>query len=170
MDKMSTLLERLRPAIERIGGGGDDGEELFAEVALACVEKRAQYDWEHAMIEGRVIRIAQNLRVKRLRRERLRKHERLPSDDCHHLACHEPSVDEIETQPCGRCQLAVETLPQQYREVIHEHFVGGKRLVAIARAMKVPAGTIRTRYHRALERLARDPQILSLAEEEGIRS
>ncbi|NLX95411.1 MAG: hypothetical protein GXY83_04475 [Rhodopirellula sp.] len=57
MNEIVSVLERLRPAIERIGGGREDGEDLYGDVALACVEELDRYDWMHPEIEGRVIRM-----------------------------------------------------------------------------------------------------------------
>lgn len=169
MDKIATLLERLRPRIERLAGGGHDGEYLFAEVALACIEKHDRYDWSHPKIEGRIICIARKLWSTHLRRERLRKTVTLPREDCPALA-REPSPAS-DTQPREvdgiRFQEAVDHLPDRYRQIIHEHFGKGRRLVAIAREMRLPSATIRTRCRRALQKLACNPTIQDLAASNG---
>ncbi len=169
MDQMTFLLERLRPVIERMGGGGFDGEDLYGDVCLACSEKWDRYDWSHSKIEGRIMCMAKNLRVKRFRRERLRKYMHLPSDDCRTLTYEVGSVEERKVLLCMRCRDAIDSLPDRYRQVIHEHFINGKRLVAIAWAMNLPSATIRTHCRRALQQLARDPGIRELAPSDGVQ-
>jgi RNA polymerase sigma factor (sigma-70 family) len=159
METLARILGKLRPTIERIGGGGHDGDDLFGEVALACVEKHDRYDWSHPLIKGRIIRIAKNLRIKSLRRERLRKHASLPTDDCFAFAADQATENEHKTLSPTSCAAAVCSLSDPYRHVIHEHFTKGKRLVTIAEELNVPSATIRTRCRRALRQLAQDPRI-----------
>ena len=157
-EKIGFLLEGLRPSIQRLGGGSHDGEDLYGDVCLACLEKGDRYDWSHAKIEGRVICMANNLRITRVRHERLRKHLRLLGGDCEALARDSRTVRETEDVPLSDLLAAVAALPDKYRKVIQEHYFSGKRLVAIAKEMKLPPATIRTRHRRALERLgARSP-------------
>ena len=150
MDEMLRLLNRLRPRIERLGGGKDEGEELYAEVALACVEKRQRYDWSHPEIEGRVISMATNLRIRRLRRERMRKHACLPAEECRALACDAAMIEDTPSTVCIACREAINRLPDRYREVVDEQFYAGRRMSSIAKAMGLPSATIRTRSRRAL--------------------
>lgn len=163
MDKMESVLENVRSAIERLGGGRDDGEELFAEVSLGCVKKGERYDWSDPRIEGRVIKMARNLRITRFRRDRLRRHARLPDKDCQALACDSGPVEESQAIVCAACREAVESLPDRYRDIVNQYFFAGKRLTSIAREIGLPSATVRTRCRRALQRLARDPRIRELA-------
>jgi len=163
MNEMTALLERLRPAIERLEGRRHDGEELYGEVALACVQKSQRYDWSHPQIERRVMRMARNLRIGRLRRERLRRHGPLPADDCRALAYEDFPSEETRGLDSIACQEAIARLPAPYRRVILEHFTRRKRFVAIASEMTLPAATVRTHCRRALQQLARDPKIRELA-------
>lgn len=115
MDEMLRVLEGLRPAIERLGGRGHDGEDLYGDVSLACVEKKGRYDWSHPGIKGRVMRIARNLHVTRHRRERLRRHEMLPPD-CSDFAS--PARSDIcNAEHTLASHEAVRDLPEAYRRV-----------------------------------------------------
>lgn len=164
MENLARILGQLRPPIERIGGGGHECDGLFGEVALACIEKHDQYDWSHPLIKGRIIRIAQNLRIKSLRRNRLRKHAPLPSGDCAALAVVEEGIaNEHETLSPAEYVAAIDSLSDSYRHVIHEHFAKGKPLVAIAEQLNVPSATVRTRCRRALQRLALNPIVREFA-------
>jgi RNA polymerase sigma factor (sigma-70 family) len=162
MDEMVRLLERLRPRIERLAGGRMDGEELYAEVELACVKKSKRYDWTHPKIDGRVMRMARNLRIWLLRRERVRRHDCLPSDDCQELASLCGAIEDEHSAVSIACREAVGRLPERYREVVEQHFFGGQRMTAIASAKGVPSATIRTICRRALRRLADDATIRDL--------
>ena len=140
-----------------------DGEDLYADVALACVEKAEQYDWSHPKIEGRVMQMARYLRARHHRHERLRRHASLPSDDCQVLACEDRELADAETDDHRRCNEAVARLPLRYRRVVQEHCTTGKKLVEIAIETKLPPATIRTHWRRVLQRLARDAGIRGLA-------
>lgn len=48
---------------------------------------------------------------------------------------------------------AVSLLPQQFRIVVVLHYYGGLQANEIAEALGVPAATVRTRHHRALQML-----------------
>ncbi|HLZ21301.1 MAG TPA: RNA polymerase sigma factor [Ktedonobacterales bacterium] len=48
---------------------------------------------------------------------------------------------------------AISTLPPQFRVVIALHYYGGLQANEIAEALGIPAATVRTRHHRALQML-----------------
>ncbi len=62
--------------------------------------------------------------------------------------------------PTSRTELAaaLAALPAEQREVVLMRFVDDMTLDEIARALKVPTGTVKSRLHRALESLHRDPR------------
>jgi RNA polymerase sigma-70 factor (ECF subfamily) len=51
-------------------------------------------------------------------------------------------------------------LPEGQREVLLLRFVDGMSLAEIAAAMQIPAGTVKSRLHNALQALQSDPRIL----------
>lgn len=55
----------------------------------------------------------------------------------------------------GRLEAAVARLPAKQREVIALAFEGGLRYAEIAKIMKVPIGTIKSRMHAAVKQLKR---------------
>ena len=63
----------------------------------------------------------------------------------------------------------VDCLPDRYRQVIREHFISGKRLIAIARVLKLPSATIRNSLPTRIQQLAKDPRIRELAAEVGLK-
>jgi RNA polymerase sigma factor (sigma-70 family) len=168
MDQMVAVLTQLRPKIERLAGGGYDGEDLYGAVALACVEKAKHYDWTHPQIEGRVLRVARNLHVRQIRSERSRPHHILLSAEHPALATLECMGAESDARSWTEWRAAVQDLPQPYRRVIQQHFSEGKRFAAIARDMNMPSATVRTRCRRALQQLARDSRVKAWAASEGV--
>jgi RNA polymerase sigma-70 factor (ECF subfamily) len=62
--------------------------------------------------------------------------------------------------PTSRAELAavLTTLPVEQQEVILMRFVDDMSLEEIALALEVPAGTVKSRLHRALDTLRRDPR------------
>lgn len=59
----------------------------------------------------------------------------------------EPSVDPI--LPDGTVARAVLTLPHKYREVLILHYYQNLPTSDVARALRIPESTVRTRLHRA---------------------
>ena len=167
MNTMALLLERLRPAIERLGGCRIAGEDLYGDVCLACVRQANRYDWSHPQIEGRVLRIARNLWITRLRRESLRRCSQLPHDsNCQALSYSACLVDESKSQVQSRCAEAVSRLSPRCRRIIREHIFKGESLVRIAEKMRIPAPTVRTLWRRARQQLARDSAFRELTPNE----
>jgi RNA polymerase sigma-70 factor (ECF subfamily) len=70
------------------------------------------------------------------------------------------SIPDPATQPTPRTELAatLATLPTDQREVVLLRFVDDLTLDEIAQALDVPTGTVKSRLHRALETLRRDPR------------
>lgn len=60
----------------------------------------------------------------------------------------------------SRVELAqvMEALPEDHREIVLMRFVDDMSLAEIAIALSVPEGTVKSRLHRALERLRDDPR------------
>jgi RNA polymerase sigma factor (sigma-70 family) len=171
MDQMVAILTQLRPAIQRLAGGGYDGEDLYGNVALACVEKAEHYDWTHPQIRTRVLRIARNLNIRRIRKERWRRdHILLSVLSAEHprLATLECVEAEADGRSCTEWRAAVQELAEPYRRVIQQRFSEGKRFAAIARDMNMPSATVRTRCRRALQHLAKDPRVKAWAASAGV--
>ena len=67
----------------------------------------------------------------------------------------EPSVDPV--LPDGTVARAVLTLPTKYREVVILHYYQNLPTMDVARALRIPETTVRTRLHRA--RLMLEPML-----------
>lgn len=66
-----------------------------------------------------------------------------------------------------RAERAIQSLPENFREVVRLYCIEGLTANETARRLGIPIGTVMSRSHRAKYMLARDPEILNLAEESG---
>ena len=85
----------------------------------------------------------------------LRRRRRPGADEEILLALPDPAAP-----PAPRAELAaaLAALSEQQREVVLMRFVDDMSLDEIAQALDVPTGTVKSRLHRALETLRRDPR------------
>ena len=73
---------------------------------------------------------------------------------------------EAAAQPVERASLReelaaiVSELPQKQREVLLMRFVDGMRLEEVARALRIPVGTVKSRLHHALQTLRTDERTI----------
>lgn len=91
-----------------------------------------------------------------------------PIDDCSHQAEYEQAITLVDADPMWQCQLddetqsllqAVEQLSEDQRQIIVLHDVEGYTLVEIQQMSGTALGTLKSRLHRAREKLY---QILSV--------
>lgn len=90
--------------------------------------------------------------------ERLHRTEPLPDDelsagDLQNLALLQADAGSSDHTGALDLRHAVSTLPPQFRVVVVLHYYGGLQANEIAQALDVPAATVRTRHHRALQML-----------------
>jgi RNA polymerase sigma-70 factor (ECF subfamily) len=66
-----------------------------------------------------------------------------------------PSIDSsfAELEVRDRLEKAIARLPEQYRFLIAAHHLRGVQYEALAEALDVPLGTVKTHLHRAKRRL-----------------
>jgi RNA polymerase sigma-70 factor (ECF subfamily) len=93
-----------------------------------------------------------------------RKSERYVSDD--ETIANRPSATPSQQGEAGDVLLAVvSSLPEQQREVLMLRFVDGLALSEIATALEIPLGTVKSRLHKALETLEKNPATKKFFEE-----
>ncbi len=71
----------------------------------------------------------------------------------------EPEEDWPVLSPGLNMQAILERVPDQYREVLHQHYVLDMNSAEIARRLDIPAATVRSRLHLAIQWL-RSHQVL----------
>jgi RNA polymerase sigma-70 factor (ECF subfamily) len=121
-------------------GQRDDAEELAQEAFCRVWEKLPSLRRPDRLV-GWLYRIAHNLAVSEGRRPRP---VALPA---------EPSVDPPRDDPGADVHRAVGRLAEEHRVVVSLRHFAGLSHEEIARALGVPAGTVRSRLSRAYDRL-----------------
>lgn len=135
-----------------------EAEDAFQETFLRIHQKRATY---RSGMEFRpwLYRICLNVC-----RDALRRRSRVPES----LACdvvdpsRGPADVSTDTVVADRIRLAVAALPDAQREVIVLHQYQGCPYLEIAEILEIPVGTVKSRVHYALARLARELEDLEV--------
>ncbi len=146
------IMNKLRPFILRIGGGGDDGEELWEEVIIACLD-HPEYEWKDPRVEGCVRRIAENLKISRHRQTH------------HHVALNNDIADRAVDQIsfADLLELFGTVLNADEIQVLVRHAVQGIRLNEIARERGITPGAMRVQWLRLRQRLLAYESIRALS-------
>jgi RNA polymerase sigma-70 factor (ECF subfamily) len=135
----SWLLAKTRDAAE--------AEELVQEVMTMVWRKASQYDRSKAAASTWLFRIARNLYIDRLRRQRVRRRALTASE--------EPTVQIADGQlDSGKLQQAIRALPQQQAQVIYKSYFEGKTHSEIAADLEIPLGTVKSSLRLAFQKLS----------------
>lgn len=120
-----------------------DAEDVYQDVFLSLL-RQSEQNWEEGHLKAWLIRTTLN-RCADLHRFRLRRPV-LSLEEVRELA---GAVEE----PQAEVWEAVARLPEKLRIPVHLHYGEGYSTEEIAAMTGVPAATVRTRLHRARERL-----------------
>ncbi|MEO5653293.1 MAG: sigma-70 family RNA polymerase sigma factor [Marmoricola sp.] len=125
-------------------------DDLSSEVWLVAYEHRSRYDPELGVVVGWLFGIARNVLLAHYRRERGHQHQRLPAwqEESHDdWAQVDARLDAAQTAP--ELRAALQALSADDREVLL--LVAWEQLSPseAARVLDIPAGTARSRLHRA---------------------
>jgi RNA polymerase sigma factor (sigma-70 family) len=131
----------------------DDAEDYTAETFLRAVRAAERYDPSRAGVQTWLLTIARNVLVDERRSARVRR--RVGIDELRDLAMDEPSPEErmLRREEVGAAMSAMGELSGEDRELLSLRFGGELEIAELAQLLAVPAGTVRTRLWRALERL-----------------
>lgn len=148
----ATYAPRIRSYMLRQGVEASAAEELAQETMLAVWRKARLYAPEKGNATTWIFTIARNLRIDRIRRERVWQelpegHEEQASDD--------PAPDELVTQTehAERINAALAELPEEQREVIGLSYLEGLSHSEIAERLDVPLGTVKSRMRLAYRKI-----------------
>jgi RNA polymerase sigma-70 factor (ECF subfamily) len=138
--------------MQRLGADPDLAEDLAQETLVQVWRKAAQYDPTKAAPSAWVFTIARNLRVDRLRRQRLYEVELTDEADAEDELGdgHQRSLDRLDA---GRLKDLVATLPIEQIQVVRLAYFEGLSHTEVGRALEVPLGTVKSRLRLALARL-----------------
>lgn len=150
-------LSECRRIIRKLPNGGSD--DLCQEVYARCA-RDASRDWRKNQ-RGFVCLVARQVNIDMHRRETVRRPfykqcdvEVISGDDGPVDAFIKGEGDEVLRQ-------GVEQLPPIYKEVILERFWKNKSPPRIAKALRIPEQTVKSRLRRALARLRQDGSLRS---------
>jgi RNA polymerase sigma-70 factor (ECF subfamily) len=131
-----------------------DAQEVVQETFLRLWRMRERVRIES--VEPLLYRIAINLATSRLRRRRLWRWVSLEA--LRERAAPGPGAEAqaVAAQQQARMRGAIEALPPDLRSVVVLCELGGLSYAQVAEALGIPAGTVGSRRHRALERLQRE--------------
>lgn len=150
------VFEALAPVVKglalRQGADRAMAEEVVQDTFVAVWRRAAQYSRERGTVAAWVFTIARNARIDRLRREPAWQEL---TDEQAELASDDPAPDDIldarqiQTQVRG----VLTTLPPEQAAVIRLAYVEGLSHSAIATALGVPIGTVKTRMNLAYQKI-----------------
>jgi len=145
---------RLKSYMMRLGAQHDAAEDLAQETMVQVWRKASLYDASKAVPAAWVYRVARNLRIDRLRKQRFFEvdieHAEIVSDEG--VSGHERSADRLDA-----AQLAslVDALPADQKQVVQLAFFEGLSHAEIEQRLAIPLGTVKSRMRLAFGKLRR---------------
>jgi len=145
---------RLKTYMLRLGAQAATAEDLAQEAMVQVWRKAALYDSSKAVPAAWVYRVARNLRIDRLRKQRFFEVDieqaETRSDDGENG--HDRTADRLDA-----AQLAplVDSLPADQRDVVRLAFFEGLSHAEIEQRLDIPLGTVKSRMRLAFGKLRR---------------
>lgn len=142
---------RVRAYMARTGSQ-TSAEELMQETMISVWNKSAMYDPSKGAASTWIFSIARNLRIDAYRRE---KHPEFDPEDPAFQPAPEPAADrQLESEQSARLiRDALTTLPPDQAEVLRLAFFEDNSQSAIASALHLPLGTVKSRMRLAFAKL-----------------
>ena len=144
---------RIKNYLMREGAEAATAEDV-AQQAMASVWHKAQmFDPEKGAATAWIFRIARNLRIDRVRKERV--WQPLPEDHNEQIST-EPLADDtlLAAERQKRVQEALRTLPPEQLQVVELCYLAGMTQSEVSDHLSVPIGTIKSRMRLAYSKLA----------------
>ncbi len=139
---------RLNSYLRQQGASDEMAEELAQEALLSLWRKAHLYDPGKAQVSTWLFRIARNLMIDQLRRERGIAYDALDAADEPVMEDQAPEASDAEAL---RRQIA--TLPEEQLTLVYKNFFEGKSHAEIAHETGQPLGSVKSRLRAALKRL-----------------
>lgn len=155
IDAFEALFRHFAPRVKAYmsrGGGSASAEELMQETMVAVWKKASLYDPSKGAASTWVFAIARNLRIDAYRRER---RPEFDLNDPAFVPDADPAADVVMAafEDAGRVQRAMATLPEDQAAVLKLSFFEDQSQSAIATALNVPLGTVKSRMRLAFVKL-----------------
>ena len=142
---------RVKRYMQRLGADPDTAEDLAQETLVQVWRKAAQYDPARPP-SAWVFTVARNLRIDRLRRQRLFEVELTEEADAEDEFGdgHQRTLERLDA---GRLTDLVGALPAEQVQVVRLAYFEGLSHAEVGRALDVPLGTVKSRLRLALAKL-----------------
>ncbi len=146
------LAPKVKSYMIRQGADAASADDLTQEAMVQTWRKAGQYDPRKAAPTAWVFRIARNLRIDRLRRQKFHEVELTAEADrpAEGLGDHERIV---ERPDADRLRLLVQALPSEQTEVVTLAFFEGLSHSEIGQHLSIPLGTVKSRLRLAFGKL-----------------
>ena len=152
-DLMARYEKGLYNFLARYTGDRHLAEDLFQDTFLRVVEKRETFDPDRGF-RSWLFSIGANLARDACRRRKVRSRDAvegmLPKEPVR------PDIAAERAEELEIVQATLETLPEDARTMVLLHFHQGLRYRDVAESLGVPVGTVKSRIHWAVAKLARE--------------
>lgn len=155
IDAFEALFRYFAPRVKAYmsrGGSGASAEELMQETMVAVWKKAALYDPSRGAASTWIFSIARNLRIDAYRRER---RPEFDHNDPAFVPDEAPAADVAMAafEDIGRVRQALSSLPADQAAVLNLSFFEDQSQSAIAAALNLPLGTVKSRMRLAFIKL-----------------
>ena len=146
---------RVKAFLRRAGASDAQAEEIAQEAMLSVWRKAALFDPAASGAATWIFTIARNLRIDAIRRERRGGAIRVDEAEAEYEVDDAPLADErvAAAQSEARVREALATLPSEQLAVIQMSFFEEQAHAEIARTLRIPLGTVKSRVRLAMKRL-----------------
>ncbi|WP_067517236.1 sigma-70 family RNA polymerase sigma factor [Endozoicomonas ascidiicola] len=138
---------RIKSFLVKKGAAAELAEELVQETMLTVWKKAASYDPEKATASTWLFRIARNLWIDRLRKE---KPDLLSPLSVYPETGYTPNLDVCDS---GKIKSALDSLPLQQAQLVYKVYYEGKTHREIADDMGMPIGSVKSGLRLAFDKL-----------------
>ena len=146
---------RVKSFLRKAGASEAQAEDIAQEAMLSVWRKAALFDPTASGAATWIFTIARNLRIDAIRRERRGGAIRVDEVEAEYEADAAPLADAriASAQSDDRVRKALETLPGEQLTVIRMSFFEEHPHSEIARVLRIPLGTVKSRVRLAMKRL-----------------